>query len=110
MRVLEPVVTYAGMIEALRTGAQLSVVCRKSVTREGGGHNFRGEWLFYVKFPDEPAQVYVVNQKITPRVVKTLNGVIALLCDLGFKVASVPLLAGESVVQSNGSAEVRKES
>lgn len=99
MREVSPVITLAGLREALEAGGTVEVECVEVPERLS--NQYRAAWKFYV--PTEVGgQIHhlllVHGRDIKAKTIRTLTGLYSFGVDLGVSPISVPRHAGERAV------------
>ena len=99
MREVSPVITLAGLREALEAGGTIEVECIEEPERLS--NQYRGSWKFYVLADVKGTQhrlLLVHGRDIKPKIVRTLTGLYSFAADLGISPISVPRHADERAV------------
>lgn len=99
MREVSPVITLAGVREALAAGGTVEVVCQEEPSRVS--NQYQGAWRFYVlaEVEDEVHRLLLVHGRdIRPKTIRTLTGLYSFASDLGVSPVSVPRHADERAV------------
>ena len=87
-------VSEEGLRELVEQGYTTEVVCVDDP--EYTGQNFTGKWNIRAVSPDGDDEMVLVTQRQTkqPRDIRTIIGVINLLCSLGYEGVTLPMRAG----------------
>lgn len=96
MREVSPVITLAGVREALEDGGTVEVECIETPFRQT--NSYRGAWKFYVVAEVDGVVhrlLFVHGRDIKARVIRTATGLISFGIDLGVSPISIPRFAGE---------------
>jgi|TARA_R110000737_G_scaffold32761_2_gene51162 hypothetical protein len=99
MREVSPVITLAGLREALEAGGTVEVECMNVPERQS--NQYRAAWKFYVLAEVEGQThrlLLVHGRDIKAKTIRTLTGLYSFGMDLGVSPISVPRHAGERAV------------
>lgn len=106
----DPPVALKAQVKAyLASGGWLEVECEKTVVKEGSV--FGGRWVFCLKRKKPDGKIHhspvVVWKDLQPKVIRTVNGLMAFAIDLDVAAPSFPRIKGEigvwRVVENKGS-------
>lgn len=88
------VVSENGLRNLLQDGWQVEIVCRRDAEKRS--YNWHGEWTVRGISPDGLQEKILITARneLEFRVLKTANGVISFMLDMGFEHIHLPLFEG----------------
>lgn len=88
------VVSENGLRNLLQEGWHVEIVCQSDAEKRS--YNWYGEWTIRGISPDGAQEKILITSRseINIRVLKTTNGVISFMLDMGFEHVHLPLLKG----------------
>ena len=99
MREISPVISLAGLREALDDGGTIEVECVDTPFRQT--NSYRGAWKFYVIAEIDGTThrlLFVHGRDIRPRIIRTATGLSSFAIELGVSPVAIPRIAGERAV------------
>ncbi|WP_158967209.1 hypothetical protein [Chachezhania sediminis] len=99
MKEISPVISLAGLREALEQGGEVEVECIDTPFRQT--NSYRGAWKFYVLAEIDGVRhrlLFVHGRDIRPRIIRTATGLISFAIELGVSPVAIPRFAGERAV------------
>lgn len=96
METSAPVTIIAKVKKDMATGARLEVECLETISQSGTA--VKGKWGFYLLIDQPDGETFrsqvVVWQKMEPKVLKTLNGLMSLAAELNISAPIIPRIEG----------------